>query len=84
MPGDWNKFKKGTMTNKLPKEAIECEDEWQLVQDHLEDKIWDEAFYALKRLKNLQLNLHNLLLSKMTEHDTTCNDCLLVSDCTKN
>ena len=64
MPGDWNKFKKGTMTNKLPKEAIECEDEWQLVQDHLEDKIWDEAFYALKRLKNLQLNLHNLLLSK--------------------
>ena len=57
------------MKNNLPKEAIEFEDQWQLVQDHLEDKNWDEAFYALRRLKKLQLNLHIILLDKMTEYD---------------
>ena len=55
--------------NSFPKEAIECEDEWQLVQDHLEDENWDEAFYALRRLKKLQLNLHTILLDKLVEYD---------------
>ena len=58
------------MLTNLPKEAIKCEDEWQLVQDHLEDENWDEAFYALRRLKSLQLDLHNVLLAKKVEHDT--------------
>lgn len=58
------------MPNNLPKEAIEYEDQWQLVQDHLEDENWDEALHALRRLKNLQLDLHNILLGKMTEYDT--------------
>ena len=56
--------------NNFPKEAIECENQWQFVQDHLEDENWDEAFRALRRLKNLQLDLHNMLLAKMTEYDT--------------
>ena len=56
--------------NNFLKEAIECEDQWQLVQDHLEDENWDEALYALRRLKNLQLDLHNVILTKITEYDT--------------
>ncbi|MCK5615968.1 hypothetical protein KAR91_79635 [Candidatus Pacearchaeota archaeon] len=56
--------------NTFPKEAIECEDQWQLVQDHLEDENWDEAFHALKGLKKLQIDLNNVILTKLTEYDT--------------
>ena len=55
--------------NNFPKEAIEYEDQWQLVQDHLEDENWDEAFYALRRLKSLQLDLHCILVDKLSEYD---------------
>lgn len=55
------------MINNLPKEAIEFEDQWQLVQDHIEDRNWQEAIYALERLRYLKSAVCNMLLKKRRE-----------------
>ena len=49
---------------RLPREAIEVEDDWQLVQDHVEDENWTEASYALSRMRETMLNLESYLLAK--------------------
>ena len=52
------------MITNLPKEAIEFEDQWQLVQDHIEDRRWQEALYALDRLRHHQAAVCCMLLKK--------------------
>ena len=49
---------------RLPREAIEVEDDWQSVQDHVEDEDWTEASHALSRMRETMLNLEAYLLAK--------------------
>jgi hypothetical protein len=42
---------------RLPIEAIEVEDDWQLVQDHVEDENWAEVSPALNRMREKMLKL---------------------------
>ena len=50
---------------KLPAEAIAVEDDWQLAQDHIEDKNWKEAYDAMRRLQDKISELNGMLLAKI-------------------
>ena len=49
---------------RLPREAIEVEDEWQLVQDHIEDENWTEVPHALNRMRDKMLILEAHVFAK--------------------
>ena len=49
---------------RLPREAIEVEDDWQLVQDHVEDENWTEVPPALSRMREKMLKLEAYVFAK--------------------
>lgn len=53
-----------TGLSRLSREAIEVEDEWQLVQDHVEDENWTEVPPALNRMREKMLNLEAYVFAK--------------------
>jgi len=49
---------------RLPREAIEVEDDWQLVRDHVEDENWAEVPHALARMRDKMLKLEAYVFAK--------------------
>jgi len=55
----------GPLAAGFPREAVAVEDDWQLAQDHIEDKNWQEAYDAMRRLQDKISELNGMLLAKI-------------------